>query len=333
MTAFTLAQLAKLETEPLRKGVIMNLLRDARVMEVLPFENVNSLRSIAVRWATLPTVSFRGINVGYTPDEGDYEQVYESVYGFGGEIEFDRVFDKIANTIIDPKTDQTKQKLKALALTYNDYFINGDHATDADGFEGLKKRIDAMPSRQKVHFTTNSTDSVLDPTASAANARLFLDKLEELHYKCNRGQVNAFLMNEGLYYGLGRVLRYLGASGAGLLATTRDSFDREINTYKGAPMIDIGLKRDQTTEIITNTETAGDAGSDATSIYAVSFGTDEALTGIQLSPMDVYDPLAGGERESKPTKLMRIDWWIGLANFGSYGIARGWNIEAPSAWT
>lgn len=331
--AYTLAQLAKIEVEPLRKGVIMNLLRDARVMEVLPFENVNSLRSIAVRWATLPTVSFRGINLGYTASEGDYEQVYESVYGFGGEIEFDRVFDKIGNTIVDPKTDQINQKMKAMALTFNDYFINGDHGTDADGFEGLKKRIDSMPSRQKIHFTTNSTDSVLDPTASAANARLFLDKMEELHYKCNRGQVSAYFVNEGMYYGLGRVLRYLGASGAGLLDTTRDSFDREINTYKGAPMIDIGLKRDQTTEIITNTETAGDAGSDATSIYAVSFGTDEGLTGIQLSEMDVYDPLSGGERESKPTKLMRIDWWVGLANFGSYGITRGWNIEAPSAWT
>jgi len=330
--AYTLSQLSKIETEPLRKGIIMNILRYAKLMEWLPFENVGALRSVAVRWTELPDVSFRGINMGYTGSEGQYEQVYESVYGFGGEIEFDRVFEKIQNTIVDPKTDQVNQKMKALGFTFNDYFINGDHATDPDAFEGLKKRVSLLPSRQTVGFA-GASSAALDPTASTANARTFVDTFEKAMYRTNSGQVNAILCNEGIKWGLGKVLRYVGVSGGNWLDMTKDSFDREYPTYKGVPLIDVGLKKDQVTEIITETEVAGDAGADATSIYFVSFGIEDGLTGIQLAPLEVYDPLNGGERESKPTKLTRIDWWIGMAGFGSYGLTRAWNVEGAANWT
>ncbi len=327
----TLAHLAKIETQVLRKGIIMTLLRYSSMMEVIPWEAVSSLSSVAVRTRILPTVAFRKINEGYTPNEGDLEQVWESVYGFGGEIKFDRVFEKIKNTIVDPKVTQTELKLKAMALTFNDYFINGDHAVDEDGFEGLKKRVANMPSRQTV-WAAASNAAALDVTASTANAKTFFDKLEEAHYKCNRGQVNAIFLNEAMYYGIGRAARYAQLASGGWLDVTKDSFDRTITTWKGAPLIDVGLKRDQSTEIITDSETAGDSGSDATSIYMASFDMTEGLTGIQLGDMEVYDPLAGGEAESTPTKLLRIDWWCGLASFGNYGITRLRNVEGASNW-
>jgi hypothetical protein len=329
--AYTLAQLAKIERQALKRGVIMNLLRYSSMMEVVPFENVDALTNIAVRWQTLPDVAFRKINQGYTASEGDYEQVWESVYPFGGEINLDRIFGKVKNTIVDPKVDQVKQKTKAMAYKFNDYFVNGDHATDPDGFEGLKKRVAGMPSRQSV-YAAGASSAAQDPLADAAGARTFLDKWEEAFYKCNKGQVSAIIVNEGVRWGLGRVLRLAQSAGAGLLDTTRDSFDREILVYKGARLIDIGPKKDQTTEIITDTETAGDAGSDATSAYFVSFGTDEGLTGIQLDGMEVYDPLNGGEQESVPAKLIRVEWIVGLANFSSYSFTRLRNFEGASNW-
>jgi len=330
--ALTLAHLAKVETEPLNRYVLMNLLREVKIMEVLPFKNVDSLRSIAVRWQTLPDVAFRTINEGYTPSEGDVEQVWESVYGFGGEIKLDRVFDKVKNTIVDLKKIHTDMKIMSMAYTFNNYFSIGDHATDHKGFEGLKKRVSNMPSRQSVYFA-GAAAAALDPTSSTASANTFFTKLEELHYKTNRGEHNAFLCNEGMKWGPGRVARYAAFGGAHILDTTKDSFDRTIPTLYGSPLIDVGTLKDQSTEIITGTEVAGDAGTDATSIYAVAFNEMQGITGIQLSNMEVYDPLNGGEQESTPTKLVRIDWWIGLANFGSYGIARGQNVEDPSNWT
>ena len=332
--AVTLAQLAKLEDNPLRKAIIMNLLREISLMEWLPFENVNALQTIAVRAQYLPSVAFRGINEGYTASEGDYEQVWESVYGLGGDINIDRVFDKVTNTIIPVAQSQITLKMKALALTFNHYFINGDHATDAKGFEGLKKRIDGYPSRQSVYFAASNA-AALDVTGSVANANTFFTKLEELHKRTNGGQVNALLVNENMQLGIGRAARYINASGGMFLDITKDSFDRDILTYKGAPVIDVGIKTDQSTEIITDSETAGDAGTDATSIYGVSFGVEQGITGIQLGGTgpDIYDPLSGGEMEAKPTRILRMDWWLGLAGFGSYGITRGRNVEGASNWT
>jgi len=330
--AITLAQVAKLETEPLRKGIIMNLLRYAPIMAKWPFENVDSLTSVAIRATNLPSVAFRRINEGYTASEGDFEQVWESVYGFGGEIEFDRVFEKIGNVIIKPRVAQTRLKLRSMAITFSKYVVQGDHATDEDGFEGLKKRIASMPSRQSV-YAAGSSSAALDPTASAANARAFIDKWEQAMYRANNGMVSKILMNEGTYWGFGRVQRYLGVSGGPLFDVTRDAFDREILTYKGAEFYDMGLDTDQSSEIISSTETAGDAGTDATSAYFVSHDMEQGLMGIQLSPMEVYDPLSGGERESKPTKLLRIDWWVGLAGFGSYGVTRLRNFEDAANWT
>lgn len=330
--AYTIAQLAKLETDPLRKMVIMNLLRHVKVWEFIPFENVDSLNVIATRWQTLPDTSFRAINAGYTPSEGQDEQVYESLFGLGGEIKFDRVFDKIKNTIVDPKMNEINKKTWSLALKWNDYFINGDHATDVLGFEGLLKRVSNMPSRQSVYFA-GAAAAALDPTASVANGRAYFDGWEELHYVTNGGEVGAFFCNEKQKWGLGKVARYINASGGVYLDVTKDSFDRDIPTYKGAPIIDMGLKKDQSTQIITDAETAGDAGGDASSIYATSFNSEQGLMGIQLSDMEIYDPLSGGEQESTPTKLMRIDWWNGLANFGSYGVTRGRNVEGASSWT
>lgn len=328
----TLAQLVKLETDPKKQYIIANLLREVKIMETLPFTNVNSLKSIAVRYRILPSVAFRKIGAGYTASEGDVEQVWEAVYALGGEINYDRVFEMVSNTIVDMKKLQTDMKVQSLAMTFNDYFINGDHASDADGFEGLKKRVSNMPSRQTVYFA-GASSAALDPTASAANGRAFFDALEQMHYKTNRGDHNAFICNEGTKWGVGRVARYIAFAGGNILEVTKDSFDRQIPTLWGSPVIDIGLKKDQSTEIITDTETAGDAASDATSIYAMAFNEQQGVTGIQLRNLEIYDPLNGGEQESLPAKQLRLEWWLGLASFGSYGICRGCNFEGASGWT
>lgn len=329
--AVTLSQVAKLQTEPLERGILMNLLREAPILEYLPFENVQSLTNIAVRWTNLPSVGWRRINQGYTKSSGDVEQVQESLYAFGGEIELDRVYRKIQGSfIVQPERLQVEMKTKAMAYEFTDKFLNGDHASEPDGIEGLKKRISNMPSRQTVAFTYSSAD--LDPTNSAAKASHFLNKLEEAHYKAGRGSANVILCNEAVKWGLGRVIRYASVAGAGWVDTTKDLFDREVLTYKGIPLIDVGLKPDQSTEVITVTETGSDS-SDTTSMYFVPFNREDGVIGIQLSDMEIYDPLNGAERDSMPTNLIRVEWWVGLAGYGSYGPVRLWDLKDPAGWT
>ncbi len=333
MAGITLAQVAALETEPLRKGIILNIIRDAPVMETVPFENISSLRAIGLRWSKLPTGgAWRKLNAGYTASqEGTVEQVEDSLYGFGGEITYDKVLTKITNFVEDPITVQTKMKIKSLAYDWKDKFINGDHAVDPDAIEGLKKRVAASPTRQTVYMAASNA-APLDPTGSTANARKFFDQWEAGWHYCNGGQVSEIFCNEGTLLGFARVHRYLQING-NMLDVTKDTLGREFLTWKGKRLVDMGYKADQSTEIITDTEVAGDGGADSTSVYFVSYDKDQGITGIQLEPLQVYDPLAGGESSSAPMLLRRIDWWNGLLQVGSYGIVRLRNLAAASSWT
>lgn len=324
---FSLAEFAKLDKDDLRAGVIMTLLRYSPIMDKIPWENTGSLRSEATRWNTLPDTGFRKIGGTYTASEGSYDQIWESVYPFGGKISWDRIFELTKNTIKDPVADQVEMKLRSLALTFNNYFINGDHAVDEDGFEGLKKRVAAMPTRQTV-YAAGAASAALDPTASTANGRAFIDAWEKAVQYCNAGQVNAIFMNENMILGFTRVLRYLNIAGGQILDYTKDNFSRRVLSWNGIPFVDVGYKYDLTTEIITDTEVAGDSGTDATSVYFVSYDSIEGMTGIQLKNMDIID---SDDDQLQKSKI--IDWICGLATWGKYGLVRMANCEGASNWT
>ena len=333
---FTLAQLATLEKGPTYKNyIITNLLRMNPLMQTLPFENVSTLRTVAVRWRTLPTVAFRQINAGYTENTGTFEQVWESVYGFGGDIQFDRVFDYVAgNTVQDPKRAATDQKLAAMKIAFNNYLVNGDHAVDPDGVEGVIKRLSTYPARQRIRFAGTGAAAALDPTSSVANGNLFWTHLEEMHQYCNDGGTAFWLMNLATWLGVGRVIRFIQASAGNWIGVQKDVFGKkDIPTLFGAPIYDPGLLNDQTTEVIAND--ADDAGTATNSTTILNASTDsmQGFTGIQLNDMNPYDPLTGGEMEAQPSKLVRIDWWIGFTGFGSYGLTQGHNLEPTTAWT
>lgn len=330
----TLAQLAQVEKEPMTKFMEMSILRECKVMNMLPFENVSSLQVSAQFWTVLPTGgAFRAVNEGYTSaEDGQIGDSWEAVYGFGGDITFDNVMQMVKNTIKDPVQMQVEGKLKAMGLQWNDYFINGDIATDPKGFNGLKKRVAGMPSRQLMNWTTSFSVAPLDPTASAANARRFINTLRKAKRFTNAGKVSAILCNEDFIVGISAALTYAQSAG-NYLNTTKDQWENEWTTFNGIPLVDMGLKTDQSTEIITTTEVAGDAGADSTSIYLVDFNTTDGVYGIQLNQFSAYDPLNGAELSTKPSKMRRIDWWNGLASFGTRGITRVRNLCRLADWT
>ena len=334
MAGITLAQLAQVETDPAKKWIELNILRECKVMDKLPFESVSSLQVRAAYWETLPTGgAWRSVNEGYTSaEDGQIGDAWEALYGFGGDITFDTVMEKVGNTIKDPVQLQMEGKLKAMSMDWNYAFINGDQAVDPKQFNGLKKRVASLPSRQTVYATSTTSAAPHDPTATAATARAMLNKFNQAWRYCSAGNVNMILCNEDWIVGFSRILALLQGSG-NYLAVTKDQFGREEVSYRGVPFIDMGLKKDMSTEVISNAETAGDAGADSMSVYFASVNTQDGLYGIQLNPFTAYDPLNGGEMETKPSKLRRVDWWNGLATFGRYGIVRLRNIERLADWT
>ena len=315
----TIVDYAKQSKDPLRKAFIMDLLRYSDLLSIVPFETVSGLQVSGTRWQTLPPAAFRKLNAGYTESTGTTEEIIETLVALGGDVKIDRFLTGNANVIEDPLTTQMRMKAKSVAFKFNDAFINGDVAVDADSFEGLKKRNSNMPSRMTIDLAA-AGDS-LKVLASAANEHAFIDAVHQA-VKYVDGATH-ILCNETVHLGLGQVARRLN-----LFQLIEDALGRHWQSISSGsnvlPFVDVGLKSDKSTEIITNTEDPGDGGNDSTSIYVVRMDTDDGLHGIDLEghSLDVYDPLDGGEMESGPQYLRRVDWGVGLFNLSQYVIAR-----------
>ena len=323
--AWTLAELSKIETDILRKSVIDTMIMESNLMELIPWETIGQLATGVIRIKDLPSIGFRKINEGYAEGIGHFEHKVETISLFGHDIDTDIAIARAKNTVADARAIQQTLTLKSVAYAFNDKFINGNPITDPEEFKGLSKRVDDIYNENTTVFASQYID-LADTTnygilRDSAARFAFLDKLNELIYAIKGHNPSFLLMNKKCLLAVRSLLLR-----EKLLDTTQDMFNRKIDTYLGARMIDIGVKADQSTEIITNTQTLG-GGSYETSIYAVSFSVGDMTWGLQQYPLEVRDL---GELESKPTFRTRVDWNIGLATVDPRSLARLYGIRADA---
>lgn len=339
--ALTLNEFAKIAKKPVEKAIILDLLRQSPLLQMIPIDTVSAFQTKSTRWQTLPAAGTRKIGGAYTESTGFTEQVEDTLFAYGGDVSVDRLLLK-ADAVENPLALQAKMKIASIAARINYDFIANDHGTgDVDGFEGLAKRVSNQPARATIDLAS-SGDS-LKVLASAATMNTFIDGLHAALHRVGvvatsgvgAGSPNVVaFMNENTLLKVASTLRQLGTSA---LKTTADIYDRVFTSYGPAKMVDVGLKSDQSTSIITDTEDPGDGGNDGTSIYVVRFGgishkdasgqttvmDDDGLRLIQLkgtslSPYDLPEPAAG----SAPLISQRIDWAIGLKQAGRYSVVR-----------
>ena len=305
--AWTLAELSKIETDTLRKSVIDTLLMESNVMQLVPWETIGQLATTIVRVQDLPSIGFRKINAGYSATIGHFEQKVENISLMGCYMDCDKAIARAKNTIADARAIAQVMALQGVAYKFNDKFINGDPATDPEEFKGLQKRVDDVVAEgytgQYINNAGTSGDGI---NLDATERHNFLDKLDELIYAIKGHQPDMLFMNKKCLLAVRSLLRR-----EKLLDSTKDMFDRRVDVYSGCQLIDIGTAADQTTDIITSTETLEAAGAaESTSIYAVKFGIGELLWGIQEYPLEVEDK---GLLEASPVYRTELDWPLGLA--------------------
>ena len=266
---------------------------------------------------------FRKVNEGYSESTGHFEQAVESISLFGGDIDTDIAIARAKNTIADARAIQQTLKLKAVAYDFNDNFINGNPTSDPEEYKGLVKRVDDINTEGYTDQLIDLADTTNYGILRDSAARFaFLDKVDTLMYAIQGHNPDFLFMNKKMLLCVRSLLRR-----EKLLDSTKDMFDRIIDVYGGARLVDIGVKADQTTEIILNTESKGGGTTCETSIYAVKFGIGEMTWGIQQYPLEVRDL---GEIDSKPVFRTRVDWNLGLATVNPRSIARLYGIRADA---
>lgn len=306
--ALTLAEAAKLSQDRLQRGVIETFVIESVVLDRLPLMDIEGNAYAYNEEAALPGVEFRAVNSGYTESTGTFNQASESLVILGGDADVDTFIQKTRSDLNDQRASQTAMKVKAAVYKFQDTFINGDVAVDANSFDGLKKRLTGA---QVIDAATNGLPII---GADSADRHAFFDALDSLLAAVSGG-ADVLYMNKAI-----RAKIRSSARREGGWSMDRDEFGRSIEFYNDVPMLDIGEKADGT-DIIPLTETQGTSNV-ASSIYAVAFGEDEGdqgVTGLTNGGIDVRDL---GEIDSKPVFRTRIEFFCGLAVFGAKGAAR-----------
>lgn len=307
--ALTLVEAAKLSQDSLQRGVIETFVQESVILDRIPMLSIEGNAYAYNEEGALPGVEFRAVNSAYSESTGTINQRTESLVILGGDADVDTFIQQTRSNLNDQRAIQTRMKVKAATYAYQNAFINGDVAVDANAFDGLKKRL---TGDQVIAAGTNGLPIL---GANEAAQQAFLDKIDEAIAAVN-GQVDAMYMNSGVLARLKSSARRLH-----FYDQTTDDFGKTVATYNGIPMLDIG-KTAAGVDIIPQTETQGSAAGTTSSIYFVKYGFDEGdggVTGLTNGGVQVKDL---GEIDAKPVYRTRIEFFCGLGVFGGKAASR-----------
>jgi hypothetical protein len=307
--AMTLADAAVVTQDPRLPGVL-RVLNTSQILNRTPFEPIAGRAFSYNQEATLPAAAFRAVNAGYTESTGTFTSATESLAILGGDYVVDRFLEQTSvGTVASLVAAQRDMKARSVAAKYSDTFINGDVAVDANSFDGLKKRLTGSQV-----ITSGANGAAMN--TDAATRAAFLDRLDSL-----LGLVpgaNAIYANAQVIALLRTVYRNTTINNYTVDELTGRPV--EVPTWQGVPILDAGVKADQTA-VIPQTETAGTS-TNTSSIYAVKYSTsefEEGVMGITNGGLQVDPPK---QLETKPAWLGRIEFYTGLALMGPRPAAR-----------
>jgi hypothetical protein len=312
--SLTLADYALQSNSPLVQKITYSMIMNGSVLQYMPFVNYRSMIANGVRFLGqgLGAVAFRAINDVPTVTKSTPTPYSEQAYIMSNNIAIDNVLLQDINAIQDPWAVQLGAFVKAWVYKCNDIFINNNHLTgDANAPVGLRYRLDnyadyGIPSEMKI-------DANVDISAGS-NGIAFLEQLQILmdYMGSTDGTGIVLFMNDSTRRKIDRAVKAAGTAGG--FDITKDQFGRRVAYYQNALIVDLGRKADQSTRIITSTETT--AGADSTSnyssIYGVRFG-DEHFKAWQFKSFEeaVTGPylLTASGTQQQVTIDYPFGWW------------------------
>lgn len=306
--ALLLTQAETLSENDLRRGVLETFVIESPFMEMVDFFEVEGNAYAYNEEATLPGVEFRAVNAAYSESTGTVNQKTEKIVILGGDADVDKFLQLTRSNLNDQRAVQLGLKAKSLVYQYQNSFINGDTAGDANSFDGLKKRITGT----QLFATAANGIPVLGTTDDQRHA--FLDQLDQLLAKVPDADI--ILMNGAI------LSKFQSAARRLLIRDMReDAYGRTIDFYNGVPIYNPGVTA-AGADIITATETQGTSSGTSSSVYAVRFGedpSDQSVMGLTNQFVQVTDL---GELQTKPAYRHRLEFYCGLGIFGGKAAAR-----------
>ena len=325
-TRITLAQYLDSKATTLEKAVVQQIREESPLLNMLQFHTENRLKFYNYRGpTTLDGGTWKKLGEPFDPGiQFDFDRIEESTYRIGREWDIDEELENVADeTIADPVKTNIELYTRGIHRQIVNSFFNGK-STDNGGnsFTGLRERLNKLPATQTIQAvdTSNALDMRTSASDYAQNVEDFIVLLNKLCKAVDGGRPDFFVVNEDFQIKFESILRT-----SGLLTYTKDNFEREFPAFKGIPFIDAGRLNDDTSYVITNSETItggdGTPGTDhCTSIYAIKQGP-QYLTMLEKHPLRVRDRKAEYDEHLINHKYV-IDWVLGMMVTHPRSIAR-----------
>ena len=283
--AVTLAEAKKNVQDDLQMGVIDEFRKNNWILDHITFDDCVSPTGggatptyAYTRLITQPTAAFRAINNEYTAQEVTKQRYTTDIKVFGGAYEIDRVLANFGGIVSEVELQQA-QKIKAAQALFNDTFINGDSAVNANAFDG----IDVAVTGSDTEFNGGGGDTVIDLSTSAAvtsNYVAFLDLLDEFLGLLD-GRPSFIGGNTKLIAKLRACARR-----SSMYQMAMNEFGQQVESYAGVPFVDLGAKAGSNNDVI------GTADDGTTSLYVGRLGLDglHAVSFAGVAPVQTWLP-------------------------------------------
>lgn len=295
--ALTLSESAKLSQDMLQRGVIETIIEESPIMDWLPFENIEGNSLLYNQENDLGTAGFVAPGDVITESTATFTQASASLAEIIGDADVDNFIQRTRSGANDQRAVQTALKAKAVARKFEQTFISGDGTSNS--FSGLKYLL--TPSTG----SPATSGQVLEVgTSGGALTLALLDQTIDL---VKSGKPDILLMSKRTR----RKLKGLLQASSHYVEQGADQFGRQVMFYDGIPVL--------ASDFIADTDTGSVGGTNLSSLYAIQFGAEDALCGLQNGGIETIDI---GQLETKDATRVRIRWYVSLALFRASAVAR-----------
>lgn len=281
----------RLSNDMLIRGVIQTIVKEAPVLQYLPFMEVTGTSVRYTRENVMPAADFYVVGDTWAEAAPTFTNVITGLAILGGDADVDNFLQATYSDTNDIEAEVIASRAKAVAHKFAETFITGDTAVNTKAFDGIRK---LTPVGQQVSMGTNG-------------AAITLEKLDEMIDLVKPGKPELLIMSRRTR----RQLKALRRTTGPIIETSVSQFGEQVVTYEGIPIV--------VDDFMPDNETQGSSGAVCSSIYALKTGMGTGLMGLQHGGLTVETV---GELETKDATRHRIKWYCGLAMMSQLGCAR-----------
>ena len=298
MAGISLAQSARMTNDVLQAGVIEVLATESKLLQLLPFMNVQGSGYTYNVEKNLGNAQFRKVNDGYTYGAIETIPVTERIVILGDEAVIDTYQMAVESDINNLMAIEVALRTKAIAHKFEKCFISGGTASGSGvPSESVANEFVGILTRYTETSPANIPSTLLPmykaQVITAAQTEDLIGDLDTLLDMVSGG-ADCLIMNK-------KTRRKLSAKGRAFCQYRQGEFGTQFLQYGGVDVVDVD------SDILADDY-----------ILAVKFGAKEAVCGLQNGSVRVT---ALGEMESQPQLKTRIEWFVGLAVFNPKSVA------------